>query len=318
MLSQGHLFWRITQEGELCFHPYEDTDWEADAAQTGALLDGREKLIYDALLKRGASFSHSLSSILGDGAVQDSLLKLAEKGFVRADSFVPIRQWLNGEQNAQVTARRRVNARVMAATSGRWELALPRKGLSMEQQLERAFDRIVLLCRETAQGLNWDEAVKLLRLWEYTGRVRRGYFIEGLSGMQFLRDSDFLGVMQALEQPSNDIVWLSAVDIMQPYGKYLAHVPERSFMNLPGNVVCMRAGLPIAVFERQGKTLRVFDEVSLHDALKGFVQDYAGRRIYPALSRLTLKEYPQNAAEVLHEAGFKQEMQDFVLYRGYK
>lgn len=318
LLSQGHLFWRITQDGELCFHLHEDTDWDADVSLAGAILRDREKLVFDMLLKRGASFSHSLSSLLGDGAVQDTLLTLAEKGLVRADSFVPIRQWLSGEQNAQVTARRRVNARVMAATSGRWELARPMKDLSMEQQLERAFDRTVLLCRETAQGLNWDGAVKLLRLWEYTGRVRRGYFIEGLSGMQFIRDSDFLGVMQALEQPADDNVWLSAVDIMQPFGKYLAHIPNRSFMNLPGNVVALRAGMPVAVFERQGKTLRVFDDASLNDALKVFVQDYAGRRVYPALSRLTLKEYPQEAAEALHEAGFKREMQDFVLYRGYK
>jgi ATP-dependent Lhr-like helicase len=318
LLSQGHLYWRITQDGELCFYLYEDTDWEADISLAGTLLDGREKLVFDTLLKRGASFSHSLSSLLGDGAVQDTLLNLAEKGLVRADSFIPIRQWLSGEQNAQVTARRRVNARVMAANSGRWELIHPLKELSMEQQLERAFDRTVLLCRETAQGLNWDEAVKLLRLWEYTGRVRRGYFIEGLSGMQFIRDSDFLGVMQALEQPSDDIVWLSAVDIMQPFGKYLVHIPDRSFMNLPGNVVAIRAGLPIAVFERQGKTLRVFDGARLSDAIKVFVQDYAGRRVYPALSRLTVKEYPQDAADILHEAGFKREMQDFVLYRGYK
>ncbi len=318
VLSQGHLFWRMTSEAELCFHLYEDTDWDADVMQLGASLEGRERLLFETLQKRGASFSHSLSSLLGDGAVQDTLLKLAEKGLIRADSFVPIRQWLSGEQNAQVTVRRRVNARVMAATSGRWELMRPLKDLSMELKLERAFDRTILLCRETAQGLNWEEAVKLLRLWEYTGRVRRGYFIEGLSGMQFIRDSDFLGVMQSLEQPADDIVWLSAVDPMQPFGKYLAPMPDRSFMNLPGNAVALRAGLPVAVFERQGKTLRVFDHASLPDALKAFVQDYAGRRVFPALSRLTLKEYPPEAADALYSAGFQKEMQEYVLYRGYK
>ncbi len=318
LLAQGHLFWRITPDAELCFHLYEDIDWDGDPVQAGAMLQDRERLVLDALLKRGASFSHSLSSLLGDSAVQNTLLHLAEKGLIRADSFVPIRQWLSGGQNAQATARRRVNARVLAATSGRWELMRPLKELPMEQQLERAFDRCILLCRETSQGLPWEEAVKLLRLWEYTGRVRRGYFIEGLSGMQFIRDSDFAGVMQALEQPSDDIVWLPASDPMQPYGKYLAHNPDRSFMNLPGNVVALRAGFPVAVFERQGKTLRVFDLNPLPDALHIFVQEYAGRRIFPSLSRLTLKEYPQEAADALQNAGFKKEMQDYVLYRGYR
>ena len=318
MLAQGHLFWRITSDGELCFQLHEDIDWDADVIQMGTSLKDDEKLVLEALTKRGASFSHSLSSVLGNGSIQDILLHLAEKGLVRADSFVPVRHWLNREQSAQVSARRRVNARVMFATSGRWELMRPCKELPMEQQLERAFDRSILLCRETAQGLNWDEAVKLLRLWEYTGRVRRGYFIEGLSGMQFIRESDFAGIIQALDQPEDEIVWLSAVDPMQPWGKYLPHIPERPFMNLPGTVVALQKGMPIAVFERQGKTLRVFDNVPLPDALHILAQDYAVRRIFPALPRITLKEYPPEAGEALQRAGFKREMQDYVLYRSYQ
>jgi ATP-dependent Lhr-like helicase len=318
LLAKGGLVWQITPEGELCFHPYEDIDWDADVSRMGEGLEGEERAVFEALLKRGASFSHSLNSLVRNGSSQDVLLALSQKGLVRADSFVPIRQWLSGEQNAPVSVRRRVNARVMAATSGRWEIARPLKTLPMEQQLTRAFDRYVLLCRETAQGLGWDEAVKLLRLWEYTGRVRRGYFIEGLSGMQYLRESDFLGVMQALEQPEEETVWLPAADPMQPFGKYLAHVPDRSFMNLPGSAVAIKKGLPVAVLERQGKGLRVFDFSAINEALQAFVQDYAARRIFPALSRLTIKEYPPEAGEALHDAGFKREMQDYVLYRGYR
>ena len=318
LLAQGRMVWRITPESELSFHLYEDTDWDADISQSGGLLNDREKLLFDALQKRGASFPHSLSSLLGDGAVQDTLLHLAEKGLARADSFVPIRQWLNAGQNDKVTARRKVNARVMAATSGRWELLRPLKDLSMEQRLERAFDRCIILCRETAQGLDWNEAVKLLRLWEYTGRVRRGYFIEGLSGMQFIRDNDFAGVMQSLEHPAEEIIWLPAADPAQPYGKNLAHIPERPFMNLPGNAVALRQGIPVAVFERQGKTLRVFEEESLAETLRIFVQMYSSRRVFPTQTRLTVKEYPPEAADALYEVGFKKEMQDFVLYRAYR
>ena len=36
-------------------------------------------------------------------------------------------------------------------------------------------------------NLTWREALEILRVWEYTGgRVRRGYFIEGMSGAQFI------------------------------------------------------------------------------------------------------------------------------------
>ncbi len=317
-LALGKVFWRMELDGELSFLLYENTDWDADIDVTESSLQGQEKTLFEALAKRGASFSHSLSSLVADGSAQDALLSLAEKGLAKADSFVPIRQFISREQTEKVTLRRRVNARVLAATSGRWELMRPLKDLSMEQQLERAFDQSILLCRETAKNLNWGEAVKLLRLWEYTGRVRRGYFIEGLSGMQFIRDNDFAGVMQALEQLGDEIVWLPAVDPMQPYGRYLAHFADRSFMILPGTVAGLRGGVPVAVFERQGKTLRVFDQDHLSDVLKAFVHDYAGRRLFPSQSRLTLKDYPPDAAEALKSAGFKQEMQDFVLYQGYR
>ncbi len=315
LLGQGHVFWRMTPDGELGFHLYEDIDWDAEPAMTDARLDDLQKLVLTALGQRGASFINSLNSLLGGGSAKDTLNQLAELGLVRADSFVPIRQWLAREQDAQVSLRRRVNARVLASTSGRWELMRPVKAISMEQQLDRAFDRCVILCRETAQGLAWGEAVKLLRLWEYTGRIRRGYFIEGLSGMQFIRDSDFSGVMQALNHPSDEIVWLPAADPMQPFGKCLPHLPERSFLNLPGTLVALCGGLPVMALERHGKALRVFDPSSLPLALAAFVREYAGRRVFPALSRITVKEYPPEAADALFGAGFKREMQDYVLYR---
>ena len=120
-----------------------------------------------------------------------------------------------------------------------------------------------------------------------------------------------------LEAQSEDIDWLPAIDPMQPYGKYLPHQPDRSFMNLPGNLVALKGGVPVAVLERQGKTLKVFDTEALDDALSAFAKEYAARRAFPALNRITLKEYPKDAADSLQKAGFKTEMQDFVLYRGY-
>ena len=86
-------------------------------------------------------------------------------------------------------------------------------------------------------------------------------------------------------------------------------------MNVPGTAVALRAGIPVAVFERQGKTLRVFDGACLPDTLKGFVQDYAAQRVFPTVRHLIVKEYPPEAADVLKSAGFLREMLDYVLYR---
>ena len=165
------------------------------------------------------------------------------------------------------------------------------------------------------QGVSWSIALETLRVWEYTGRVRRGYFIEGLSGIQFIRTKDFEGVMTEIVHPRDQVIWISAIDIAQPWGKSLPHMKDRSFHNVSGTAVALRAGSPIAVFERQGKVLRTFDSSNLQEVLRNFSQDFKTHRIFPKLKRITVKEYPIEAIDSLIGAGFVREMQDYVLYR---
>jgi ATP-dependent Lhr-like helicase len=85
-----------------------------------------------------------------------------------------------------------------------------------------------------------------------------------------------------------------------------------------GTVVALKQGVPVAVFERQGHTLRVFgefDETVLADALTAFAAAFSKRNIFPAVKRLTVKHYPPTAAQALTDAGFEQVMLDYVLCR---
>lgn len=250
-----------------------------------------------------------------EGSPYDTLLKLAEKGLVSADSFVPVRQWLNRDKLRKGTARQRVNARTKILQTGRWEVTRPLRTMTVEEQLDCNFDRAVILCRETIKGISWSTALETLRIWEYTGQVRRGYFIEGLSGIQFIREKDYAGTMLALLQPREEITWLSAVDPAQPWGKFLKHWKDRTFLNVSGTAVALRAGVPAAVLERQGKILRIFDWDHAEEALHAFTRAYAGRRIFSYQNRIVVKDYPGEAAGLLHSAGFIHELQDYVIYR---
>lgn len=317
LLAQGLLFWQMTPEG-LCFHLYDDIDWDAPLSQEAAALDGDERLVFEALQKRGASFTQGLGSLLGGISPLEPLMSLAVKGLIHADSFVPVRLYLNQKKEERATLRRRANARARALSAGRWELTRPVREQTMEEQLERAFDHIPVLCRETAAGIPWGAALETLRVWEYTGRVRRGYFIEGLSGAQFIREADFAGTVLALEQPQEQMLWLSAADPAQPWGKYLPHLPERAFINIPGTAVALKTGMPAAVLERQGQILRVFDKAALPEALAALDSAFSGERLYPNLKRINIKQYPQSAVPALEAApAFQRQMNDFVLYRGY-
>ncbi|NCB29469.1 MAG: DEAD/DEAH box helicase, partial [Clostridia bacterium] len=315
LLSGGSFFWQLSPDGSLKFGLTADIDWEAQVPIPEG-LDENEAAVFQALLKYGASFTQRLVGLVR-GSPAEPLMRLAEKELVTADSFVPVRQWLERAQIEKGTVRRRVNARVQVLT-GRWEVIRSMKAPTVEQLLDCNFDRTVIVCRETVQGLSWSAALEALRIWEYTGRARRGYFVEGLSGIQFIRENDFAGTVLALQNPRGDLVWLNAADPLQPWGKCLQHQENRAFMNVAGSVVALKSGVPVAVFERQGKTLRVFEPQYLSDALSAFVRDYAGRRIFAAQTRIVVKEYPKEAEETLKSAGFSRELQDFVLYRPYQ
>ncbi len=331
-LAQGEYFWQMSEGGKLKLFPGEQIDWDCDPEVPWELLTEKERLVAEALLKRGASFAQALSGVLSGAApaytqytqdTLDILFSLMEKGVVRADSFVPVRQWMNREKMKNAPARQRVGARVKALQAGRWDLVRPLRPCPLQEQMDRCFDRFFILCRETAAAcqLSWQEALALLRVQEYTGQVRRGYFVKGLSGAQFIRRQDFESVTAALGRPGGiEMFWLNAADPGQIYGRVLAHEPGRAFVNVPGTAVCFLAGEAVGVFERQGKTLKVFDPQSLgagrmEEALKLFAQDFRDKRIFAGKKRIVVKEFPAEAEAALEKSGFIREMQDYVLYR---
>ncbi len=330
-LAKGEYFWHM-EEGRVRFDRTDDIDWEGapaacitppeetpggESRPSDTPLSEKECLILEALSRRGASFMQALNNVLPGEPPYDTLLSLMEKGLVCADSFLPVRQWLNREKIKRSAARQRVGARVKALNAGRWDLVRPLRPLTIQAQMDRCFDRYLILCRETATacGLSWQEALSLLRVQEYTGQVRRGYFVEGFSGAQFIRREDFGGITARLLHPAKDLVWVNAADPMQPWGKLLPHQPDLSFANLPGTAVALHGGLPVVLFEKQGKALRVLDPSFLKEALCLFAEEYRRGRIFPDRKRIVVKEYPAEAADMLAESGFVKEMLDYTLYR---
>lgn len=343
LLAEGEYYWQLLPDGRLRFERMENADWDV---KTAAELSGEEKVLYEVLDKRGASFLKQLSRCVESASAQEPLLALAQKGLVCADSFVPVRQWLNRDKIAKATVRQRISARVMAQEAGRWELVRPLQPKKMQEWLEQLLRENMILCRETfrkpesaqggmnhadgsaaqmaagqanggvpeSDGFSWSEALKVLRVWEYVGKVRRGYFVAGLSGAQFIRKEDYAAVTRYLAEPKEETRWLNAADPAQIWGKVISHREECRFLNVPQTAVALRGGRPAVVFERKGRVLRIFSWDGLEDVLHSFVRDFKGHRLFAGTKRLVVKEYPEEAGEALGKAGFMKEMQDYVLY----
>ena len=316
LLAKGEFFWHM-EEGRIRFDAASEIEWEKEPQIDQERLSEEERLIVQALSRRGASFMQALNNLLSGEPLYDTLFSLMEKGIVCTDSFLSVRQWLNKEKTKKSAARVRVGTRVKALQAGRWDLVRPIRPLTIEDRMNRCFDRYMVLCRETASayGLPWTEALSILRIQEYTGQVRRGYYVEGLSGAQFIRKEDFGGVTAALSHPSKDFCWINAADPVQPWGKLLAHQPDRAFANIAGTAVALRGGVPVALFERQGKTLRVLETEYMEETLRLFVETYRRGQIFADKRRIQVKEYPEEAQKALAESGFGREVQGYSLYR---
>jgi len=221
-----------------------------------------------------------------------------------------------GNVSASQKARARLRAAGAGSTGGRWELARGLAQQPLEQAILRAFDRHTILCRETAQGFfSWPEALSVLRIWEYTGKVRRGYFVRGLSGAQFIRDDAYRQAVLALKTPREDIVWLSAADPCQCWGRMLPHMEGRSFVYIKSTAVALFKGVPVMVFEKNGQVLRSFDDSFAKDALFAFAAAFSQGRVFYGRSRVVVKQYPKELEQAMLGAGFLRQMLDYELFR---
>jgi ATP-dependent Lhr-like helicase len=311
LLGQGRFVWRLTpgDRPAACFDLSDDVDWDADALEVSEQASG----IASLLARRGASFAHAISSGLGGVPVAAALQDLAESGAARCDSFAPLRRY----EGAQ-SVRQRLQMRNAIQDAGRWELTRPAKVRDMRESIARAFGRWAILCRETAalEGIDWRNALQTLRVMEYAGEIRRGYFVRGLSGAQFVQRGDFNRVTAALSDfaaREDDCACLCAADPAQAWGRILPLPEGVTFICVPGTAVITMHGAPALILERQGATLRVIidDQTPFNAMAAAFRQG----NIYPRLRSMTIKQYPIAAKERLEQCGFTREMRDYVMWK---
>lgn len=310
-LSRGAAQYTVDEKTHyISFRAAED---ETDAflpAPDG--MTQNESAVLSFLQKRGASFARSISGVCRKGSAGEALMSLLSRGLVRSDSFAPVRYLSAGETGHLKSDVRR---RVSAIDAGRWEAVRVKREKSEEEILSSLFDRYMIVSKETAGSANWQALLPCLRRMEYAGTVRRGYFVKGLSGAQFVRESDFEPVTYLLKSPPQQAFVLPACDPMQPYGKILPHMENRAFMRLPSAAVVLIAGVPAAVFEKNGETLRIFDSENPVPALSAFVTAFKCGKIYPNLKKITVKSFDPGFRPLLLECGFQSDMTSVTLFK---
>ena len=272
LMLEGELVWagRGTlggREGKVALYFRDQLPllWQPAASETHEL--GAHQVLRSYLAERGASFFQDLYGATGGGdplALLDSLWDLVWAGEVTNDTLAPLRALLS-RRISQQSPRPGLRSGFPAHSAGRWSLlTMPevppttRATALVDQLLDR--HGIVTRAAVAAEGIpgGFGGLYPVLSHMEEIGRIRRGYFVEGLGGAQFASPG---AVDRLRSDPDTGLLALAATDPANPYGAALAW-PEASELGLSrsaGSYVFLESGRLVAYLERGGKRLTLLE-----------------------------------------------------------
>ena len=280
-------------------------------------------LLRQHLESRGASFFRELYQTAGGGdpaQVLTALWDLVWAGEVTNDSLAPVRSMLAARKQA---ATGRAGPHLPPEAGGRWsrlEAEVPSPTLAAAAWTEQLLERYGVVTRPAAAAESvvggFAALYPALNRLEEIGRVRRGYFVEGLGGAQFALP----GAVDRLRYGGESgLLALASTDPANPYGAALPW-PEAGSSSLSrsaGSYVVLVEGRLLAYLERGGRNLILLDQDPDH--YPGLASELAsvGRRH----RRFTIETIAGEAAArsrlapVLSEWGFVPALRGLTLRR---
>ncbi len=273
----------------------------AGAFEPGERPDGP---LHDAirrhLERRGASFFGALRLAIpesrNDDELLDALWDLVWSGEATNDTFAALRALTLPRSRSRMTRRPgRPAGMGPPRAAGRWSLTadLIGEGRSPTERGHATalalLDRHGVVTREAvlAEGLagGFASVYAVLKAMEEAGRVRRGYFVEGLGAAQFAMPGA-VDRLRAEREPESTgpplVTVLAAADPAQPYGATLPWPRDDATDRLPlqrvaGAYVVLVEGEAVLYIERGGRGLLT---------LPAFSDAEAGEAAMAALPRL--------------------------------
>jgi ATP-dependent Lhr-like helicase len=300
MFLDGNLVWvgsgsLGTRDGRVALYPREilTTLWRGPDPQ---FEPGNESsAILEFLTDRGANFFRDIyNTVGGDPAILlDALWDLVWAGHITNDTMEPLRAFTR-PRRSRTSGRPSVSSRFPAHSAGRWSLvtelleepATPTAAHAAWAEL--LLDRHGVVTRTTVLSEGYPGGFSALypvyTHMEETGRIRRGYFIEGLGGSQFALP----GAVERLRSTHpNTMITLAATDPANPYGAAIPwpEAPDVRLARDAGAYVLLQGGRLSGYLDKGRKALTLLDpDPDAFGEVSQGLADIAGR-----FRRLTLK-----------------------------
>jgi ATP-dependent Lhr-like helicase len=286
--------------------PDEDTDFAETSVE-----------ILEHLRDRGASFFRDLYEAVGGGdpdQTLESLWDLVWSGHVTNDTFEPVRAYIS-RRKSKSSGRRSLSSRFPDHAAGRWSLTANLiDGSTSDTERHAAWaelllDRHGVITRPTVLGEHYPGGFStlypVLSRLEEIGRIRRGYFVEGLGGSQFALPG---AVDRLRTEATDDLVVIAATDPANLYGSVVPwpDVDDVRLARDAGAYVLLQGGKLVGYLDKGRRGLTLFD--TSPDALGTIsrgLADVAGR--FRRLTLVTVNGEPASSSALaapLSEWGF--------------
>jgi ATP-dependent Lhr-like helicase len=321
LLLAGDLVWighdRLgTSDGKLALYPRSSLGvlWRGP----GEMPDtGEAAAIVDHLESRGASFFRDIYNGAGGGDPElllEYLWDLVWAGWITNDTLAPVRA-LSQRRTARSAGRRSISSQFPAHAAGRWSLTshMFRNGVSETERhaawAQLILDRHGLVTRSAvlAEGYpgGFSALYPVLSHLEESGRVRRGYFVEGLGGSQFALPG---AVDRLRADPASGLTVLAATDPANPYGAAIPW-PEIEGTRLArdaGAYVFLQGGHLIGYLDKGRRNLTVLaEDTSSYENLGRGLSTIASRHRRTTVNTVNGRPAPKSPlAPALAEWGF--------------
>jgi ATP-dependent Lhr-like helicase len=321
LLLEGDVVWighdgLGTSDGKLALYPRSSLGllWRGPAETP----DTPEAIaIIDHLERRGASFFRDIYAGAGGGdpdVLLEHLWDLVWSGHVTNDTLAPVRA-LTLRRSTRTTGRRSLSSQFPAHAGGRWSLTRHLMSAARTETERHAawaqllLDRHGLVTRSAvlAEGYpgGFSALYPVFSHLEETGRVRRGYFVEGLGGSQFALPG---AVDRLRAEPAADLTVLAATDPANPYGAALPwpEIEQARLARDAGAYVFLWGGQLVGYLDKGRRHLTVTaEDPSIYGILGRGLSEIAARHRRTTVNTVNGRPAPKSPlAPALVEWGF--------------
>lgn len=296
-------------------------------------MDEVERKLLEILDIRGASFLKDLSKLLSI-APADLLAKLERlvwSGIVTNDSFAVARYYIDNDKKNSPWMKYNTYP-----SMGRWyrtTVGIPgQKEKLLPDYINELLDRYGILSKdimEYEKGVfKWSEVYSWLKNNEFTSGIKRGFYISGLSGIQFARDRDIeLIRMQDSPHSEETYITLCSCDPTNPYKDIFSKVftaasPVKTAKH-QGTAVVFRNGCPVLSVKEYGTTVLPLtdDRAVLEKAAESFIKAFHSRMLWTGRKNVFTEHWKESADESgtckIEDSPLYEKLQELGFERGY-